>query len=141
MISFAVGASDSRRGAVPHCKSARVAPPPGVALGEASEIMAFLILGILLLALKLAELGPVAGWSWWIVLAPFALAVAWWGFADSTGLTQRRAMDKMERLKAQRRERNLEALGMGSRRDRKARRAGEFGTADVAKRSAKDPTL
>lgn len=103
--------------------------------------MAFLILGILLLAMKLAELGPVAGWAWWIVLAPFALAVAWWGLADSTGLTQRRAMDKMERLKAERRDRNLEALGTGPRRERKARRAGEFNTADVVKRSAKDPTL
>jgi len=103
--------------------------------------MYLLGIGIVLLLMKWQEIGPVAAWSWWIVLAPFALAVAWWGFADSTGLTQRRAMDKMERLKAQRRERNLEALGMGSRRDRKARRAGEFGTADVAKRSAKDPTL
>ncbi len=42
--------------------------------------MAFLILGILLLALKLAEFGPVATWSWWVVLLPFGLATAWWGF-------------------------------------------------------------
>ena len=103
--------------------------------------MAFLILGILLLAMKMAELGPVALWSWWVVLAPFGLAVAWWGFADSIGLTQRRAMDKMEQNKAERRNRNLEALGMGPRRERKARRAGEFTAADVAKRSAKDPTV
>lgn len=103
--------------------------------------MAFLILGILMLAMKLAEFGPVANWSWWIVLAPFALAAMWWAFVDATGMTQRRAMDKMERVKAERRNRNLEALGMGARRDRKAQRAGEFNTADVAKRSAKDPTL
>jgi small Trp-rich protein len=38
-------------------------------------MMAFLILGILLLTLKLAEFGPVAAWSWWLVLAPFGLAV------------------------------------------------------------------
>ena len=103
--------------------------------------MAFLILGIALLALKLAEFGPVANWSWWIVLAPFALAVLWWGFVDATGMTQRRAMEKMERTKAERRSRNQEALGMAERRERKARRAGEITTADVAKRSAKDPTL
>lgn len=102
--------------------------------------MLFLILGVLLLVLKMAELGPVAGWSWWVVLAPFALAASWWAFADSIGLTQRRAMDKMERAKADRRSRNLEALGMGPRRDRKARHADEFLTADVSKRSAKDPT-
>ena len=103
--------------------------------------MAFLILGILMLALKLAEFGPVGAWPWWAVLAPFALAVLWWAFVDATGMTQRRAMDKMERTKAERRGRNLQALGMGEHRERKARRAGEFTTADVAKRSAKDPTL
>ena len=58
--------------------------------------MAFMMLGVLLLVLKLAELGPVAAWAWWVVLAPFGLAAAWWGFADAIGLTQRRAMDKME---------------------------------------------
>jgi len=100
--------------------------------------MAFLILGVLLLVLKLAEFGPVAGWAWWVVLAPFGLAAAWWAFADSIGLTQRRAMDKMEQTKAERRNRNLEALGMGPRRDRKARRAGEFAADAAVKRSAKD---
>ena len=62
--------------------------------------MALLIVGIVLLALKLAEIGPVAAWSWWLVLLPFGLAAAWWGFADATGLTQRRAMDKMDERKA-----------------------------------------
>jgi small Trp-rich protein len=102
--------------------------------------MAFLILGIVLLALKLAEFGPVATWSWWMVLLPFGLATAWWGFSDSIGLTQRRAMDKMEQTKAERRNRNLEALGLGTRRDRKARRANAFATSDAGKRAAKDPT-
>ncbi|HMO48910.1 MAG TPA: TIGR04438 family Trp-rich protein [Rubrivivax sp.] len=80
--------------------------------------MAFLILGILLFAMKLAEFGPVAAWSWWLVLSPFGLALAWWIFADSSGLTQRRAMDKMERIKAERRNRNVEALGLSPRRGR-----------------------
>ena len=102
--------------------------------------MAFLILGVLLLGMKMAEFGPVAAWSWWVVLAPFGLAVAWWGFSDSMGLTQRRAMDKMEQVKLDRRNRNLEALGLGPRRDRKARRASEFPSADAGKRAAKDPS-
>ena len=102
--------------------------------------MAFLILGVLLLGMKMAEFGPVASWSWWVVLAPFGLAIAWWGFADSIGLTQRRAMDKMEQAKRERRNRNLEALGLGPRRDRKARRASEFPAADAGKRAAKDST-
>ena len=101
--------------------------------------MAFMLLGILLLVLKLAGLGPVADWSWWVVLGPFALAVAWWAFADGSGLTQRRAMDKMEKTKAERRNRNLEALGMGPRRERKARHAGGASTADAGKHAAKDP--
>ncbi len=74
--------------------------------------MAFLLLGLALLAMKAAEFGPVATWSWFIVLAPFGLAVLWWGFADSTGLTQRRAIDKMEKRKVDRRQRDMEALGL-----------------------------
>lgn len=102
--------------------------------------MAFLILGVLLLVLKIADLGPVAAWSWWVVLAPFGLATAWWAFSDSIGLTQRRAMDKMEQTKQERRNRNLEALGLGPRRNRKSPRASEFPAADAGKRAAKDPT-
>lgn len=85
--------------------------------------MAFLLLGLALLALKFAEIGPVATWSWWVVLAPFGLAVAWWAYADSTGLTQRRAIAKMEKRKADRRQRDMEALGLGIQRDNRARRA------------------
>jgi small Trp-rich protein len=84
--------------------------------------MAFLILGILLLALKLAEFGPVATWSWWMVLLPFGLAAVWWGFVDSIGLTQRRAMAKMEQTKVDRRNRNLQALGLDVRRSHKVGR-------------------
>jgi small Trp-rich protein len=102
--------------------------------------MAFLILGIFLLAMKLAGFGPVGEWSWWVVLTPFGLAVLWWGFSDSIGLTQRRAMDKMEEKKAERRNRNLEALGLGPRRGRKAKRVDSFPAADAGKRAAKDPT-
>ncbi len=77
--------------------------------------MAFLILGIVLLVLKFFEFGWVAGWPWWVVLAPFGLAVLWWAIADSIGLTQRRAMQKMEKRKTDRRERQLEDLGLKPR--------------------------
>ncbi|MGB6114320.1 MAG: TIGR04438 family Trp-rich protein, partial [Comamonas sp.] len=46
-----------------------------------------LILGVILVALKYLEIGPVATWSWWWVLAPFAVTAAWWVWADSTGYT------------------------------------------------------
>lgn len=89
--------------------------------------MAFLLLGILLLVLKWQEIGPVASWSWLVVLAPFGLAVLWWAFADSTGLTQRRAIEKMEQRKAERRQRDMEALGLGTQRDKRGPGSGGRG--------------
>lgn len=80
--------------------------------------MPLVVIGVLLMLAKWAEFGPFATWSWWIVLAPFAGAVLWWEFADSSGWTKRREMDKMEQRKADRRQRSLEALGLGTRRDR-----------------------
>ncbi len=98
--------------------------------------MPMVVIGVLLLVAKLAEWGPFAHWSWWIVLAPFAVAVLWWEFADSSGWTRRRVMEKMEARKAERRENAMHALGLNSRRQRdvsearkeNARRLGE--TAD-----------
>ncbi len=74
--------------------------------------MYFLILGIALLAMKYLEIGPVAGWDWWYVLAPFALAAAWWIFADWSGYTRRRQEEKMEQRKEDRINRSKKALGM-----------------------------
>jgi len=85
--------------------------------------MIMVVVGVLLLVAKLAEFGPTADWSWWIVAAPFVAAVLWWQFADSTGLTQRRAMQKMDDRKAQRRDRALEALGLDTRRHKQVKRA------------------
>ena len=104
--------------------------------------MAFLILGIVLLAMKLGEFGPGADWSWWLVLGPFGLAVLWWNFADSVGLTQRRAMDKMEAKKIERRDRNLEALGLVVRPGHNVRRVADSpkASAPASRRAAKDPT-
>ena len=78
--------------------------------------MYFLLIGIVLLVLKFMEFGIVAQWSWWVVLAPFALAVAWWAWADATGYTKKKAMDKMDQRKKNRIEKQRDALGMGSKR-------------------------
>jgi small Trp-rich protein len=80
--------------------------------------MYFLGLGLVLLALKFFELGPVALWPWWWVAVPFALAVAWWAWADSTGYTKRKAMEREDKRRDSRRERTKEALGMGSAKGR-----------------------
>ncbi|MBL8331520.1 MAG: TIGR04438 family Trp-rich protein [Rubrivivax sp.] len=90
--------------------------------------MPFVIVGTLLVLLKLLEVNPVAGWSWLWILAPFLGAVVWWAWADGTGLTQRRAMKRLEERKIQRRERDMAALGLkvdSDRRGRAARKAAE----------------
>ena len=85
--------------------------------------MPMVIVGVLLLVAKMAEFGPFATWSWWIILAPFLVAILWWQFADSTGWTQRRAMDKMEQRKTDRREKAMESLGLSKRREKQVTRA------------------
>ncbi len=77
--------------------------------------MYLVVLGVLLLVMKLAEFGPLAQWSYWVVLAPFAGAVVWWSYADASGWTKRREIDKMEERKRERRRKNLDALGLGEK--------------------------
>ena len=74
--------------------------------------MLFLGLGILLLAMKYLEIGPVALWPWWIVLAPFALAVAWWSWADWSGYTKKKAVDRENAKKQARIDKSREAMGI-----------------------------
>lgn len=81
--------------------------------------MYFLGLGVILLALKFLEIGPVATWDWWIVLAPFGLAVAWWAWADATGYTKRKAMEGEEKRRKERIERSREAMGMLSSKNKR----------------------
>ena len=80
--------------------------------------MWFLMLGLLGVALKFFEIGFVAAWSWWIVLIPFALAVAWWSWADKSGFTKRRAVEREDARKAARVERQREAMGMRPKKPR-----------------------
>ena len=87
--------------------------------------MAFLIIGVLLLAGKLAEIGPMGQWSWWVVLTPFGLATAWWAVSDKLGLTQRKAMQRMEDRKEKRRVEAMESLGLNKRRVKQVTRAEE----------------
>ena len=74
--------------------------------------MLFLFAGVVMLLMKWLEFGPVANFSWWIVLSPFALAVAWWAWADASGYTKRREIDKMARRKEQRIDKQRDAMGM-----------------------------
>lgn len=72
--------------------------------------MYLLGLGLVLLLMKYAAMGPVADWSWWWVLSPFALAVVWWAWADNSGYTKRKAMEREDRRLKDRRDRTKSAL-------------------------------
>ncbi|MBS0447012.1 MAG: TIGR04438 family Trp-rich protein [Proteobacteria bacterium] len=92
--------------------------------------MLFVIVGVLLVVLNLAGIGPVGNWTWtlggdlWKFALPFLLAIVWWWWADTSGLNKRREMEKMEDRKRKRREDNLQALGLETRGRRKGREGG-----------------
>lgn len=81
--------------------------------------MYLLGLGVILLFLKWQEIGFVAGWSWWWVLSPFAGAMIWWTWADLSGHTKRKAMERDDERKRQRIERQRQALGQKPRSARR----------------------
>lgn len=78
--------------------------------------MWFIIVGVLLIVLKFADIAPVAGLAWWWVLSPFAMAAAWWAYADASGMTKRHEMDKLEDRKKERRRKAMDALGIDRNR-------------------------
>ncbi len=80
--------------------------------------MYLLGLGIILMIMKYMEIGPVATWDWWWVLSPFALAVAWWAWADWSGYTKKKAMQKEAERKQARIDKNREAMGISGKRRR-----------------------
>lgn len=95
--------------------------------------MWFVILGVLLILLNLAGIGFAAPWvwpgDWWKMCWPFGLALLWWAYADRSGLTKKREMDKMEQRKKARRRKSMEALGMNPRereRTERSKREGRF---------------
>lgn len=81
--------------------------------------MYLLGIGIILLVMKYMEIGPVAMWSWWVVLSPFALAVAWWSWADWSGYTKKKAVQRENQKKQLRIDKNKEAMGIPTSRKRR----------------------
>ena len=78
--------------------------------------MWMLLIALLLTVLRYLEVGPLAGLSWWWLLLPYGLTVAWWSFADATGWTKRRAVEREEVRKLKRIERQKAAMGVRKRR-------------------------
>lgn len=89
--------------------------------------MYFVVIGVVLVLLHLLGIGPPAHWNWnllgdfWKFALPFLLAIAWWAWADASGLNKRREMEKLDERKQQRRKENLVALGLGHRARRKSK--------------------
>ncbi len=86
--------------------------------------MFFVGVGVVLILLNVADIGPFGAWNWeltgdlWKFATPFILALVWWTWADVSGLNKRREIERMEKRKADRRKENLVALGL----DPKARK-------------------
>jgi len=65
--------------------------------------MFFLGVGIVLLLMKYFEIGPVASWSWFIILSPFLAAIIWWEMiVPALGIRQKSGEDVAEQAKQQR---------------------------------------
>jgi len=79
--------------------------------------MPFVWIGVLLIVLKWFELGPVATWSWWAILAPLAIAFAWFEVLEPLlGFDKRRADDEFAEMRRVRIERQFPYLRVQTRR-------------------------
>ena len=88
--------------------------------------MLFVIIGLAVIVLNLADIGPFGAWNWkltgdlWKFSVPFVFAVIWWVWSDVSGLNKRREIEKMEAKKQARRKESLVSLGLNTRARRKA---------------------
>jgi small Trp-rich protein len=71
--------------------------------------MPFVWIGLIFVILKLMEIGPVAQWSWWWVLAPLCVAFAWFeGLEKLLGFDKRKL--EHDEYEKRRKERLAEAF-------------------------------
>lgn len=61
--------------------------------------MIFLWVGLAFLLMKYFEIGPVATWSWWWVLAPLACAILWFEGLERLFGFDRRKLEHAEHEK------------------------------------------
>lgn len=60
--------------------------------------MPLAVIALIILLLKLAEIGPTANWSWFWVLMPFAVLALWWSvIAPMIGWDKKQAEKKMKK--------------------------------------------
>lgn len=53
-------------------------------------------MGVVLLLLKWFEVGPVAEWSWWWVIAPFLASFVWFEFLEKLFGRDKRQLEMIE---------------------------------------------
>jgi small Trp-rich protein len=58
--------------------------------------MPLAVIAVIILLMKIAEINPVANWSWFWVLLPFGLLAFWWEFLSKwIGWDKRAATQKI----------------------------------------------
>lgn len=79
-------------------------------------------IGLVVLTMKAAAIGPVADWSWWWAAAPLLGAIAWFeGLERLFGRDRRRLdHDELQRLRQARAKKSFEQPGGPAGRGRKA---------------------
>lgn len=71
--------------------------------------MWFIAVGTILLLMKWLEFGPVAHWSWWIVLAPFLIGLVWFEIIEPIfGFDKKKVHSDLEKFKRERLRKQLE---------------------------------
>ena len=66
--------------------------------------------------LDVVDVAGISAMSWWWIIGGFALCAAWFGYADRSGLTARKSLERMEQRKQARIDKQREALGVGRRK-------------------------
>lgn len=78
--------------------------------------MWMLWLGVILLILKLLEVGPIATLSWWWVVLPLIIAWIWFEmFEKRFGWDKKAAFDELDRAKSERIKKQMEDARKGRR--------------------------
>jgi len=73
--------------------------------------------GLVLLVLKLAEIGPVADLSWWWVVLPFIGAFIWFeAFEKRLGMDKKKAFDELDRAKQERIKKQMDQVKRARKR-------------------------
>ncbi len=66
--------------------------------------------------LEVVDVWGISAMSWWWIVGGYTLCAAWFTYADRSGLTTRKAMERMELQRKQRIEKQREILGTRRKR-------------------------